>query len=381
MRCHRRKILCFAQNDIETGKGGIFLTRRYDYDILRVFSMFAVVYLHTAAKSLLSFELRAVWGFSNLLAAIATPAVPLFFMLSGALLLNDSRTEDISFLLRRRVPRLLIPLCVWSCLVLAYTAAAGDPAGALESLRVIFGTPVIVPYWFLYALIPIYLLSPLLKKLTDRLSPAHWNYMMGLWLCCSILLYTVRSFVPETWTASLTEHWTLNLNLVGGYLGYFLLGAYLERLPKQPSRKVLWPAVIALLLVSIVGTRWDTYAHGAYSDRFTNYLSLFTCLLSAAIFLLARSYWGQSARSSRALSLLSGCSFCVYLLHPLALGLADKVLACFTGAEVFSSIGQQLAVYVCVCLFCVAIAALLSRIPVLDFLFTGKAAKSGLDKK
>lgn len=357
------------------------MTRRYDYDILRVFSMFAVVYLHTAAKSLLSFQVTAVWGFSNILTAVATPAVPLFFMLSGALLLNDSRTEDISFLLRRRVPRLLVPLCAWSCLVLAYTAAAGDPDGALASLRVIFGTPVIVPYWFLYALIPIYLLSPLLKTLTDRLSAAGWNYMMGLWLCCSILLYTVRSFVPETWTASLTEHWTLNLDLIGGYLGYFLLGAYLERLPKKPSRKALWAAAAALLLVSVIGTRWDTYAHGAYSDRFTNYLSLFTCLLSAVIFLLACSYWGQTVRSSRVLSLLSRCSFCVYLLHPLALGVADRVLIALTGAEIFTSIPQQLAVYVCVCLFCVAVSALLSRIPVLAFLFTGKAAKSGLDKK
>lgn len=366
-------------------EGGIFLTRRYDYDILRIFSMFSVVYLHTAAKSLTDFGQTALWDFSNFLTAIATPAVPLFFMLSGALLLNDSKTEDLSFLFRRRIPRVLIPLCVWSAAVLTYTALSGDPAGALGSLRVIFNTPVIVPYWFLYALIPIYLLSPFLKKMTDRLSPSHWNYLMGLWLCCSILLYTFRSFAPASWTVPLTEHWTLNLNLVGGYLGYFLLGAYLERLPRKPSRRLLWCAVPVLLLISILGTRWDTFTHGAYSDRFTNYHSLFTCLLSAAIFLLADSYLRGRRNTSRMLIRLSNASFCVYLLHPLALGLANRILLYLTGSEVFTSIPQQLAVYICVCVFCLIVSALLSSVQPLALLFTGKmptkAEKSGLDKK
>lgn len=61
--------------------------RRWDYDLLRVASMVGVVYLHTAAGALRQLG-TPLWHFSNLLSSLATAAVPLFFMLSGALLLS-----------------------------------------------------------------------------------------------------------------------------------------------------------------------------------------------------------------------------------------------------------------------------------------------------
>ena len=264
-------------------------SRRYDYDVLRVLSMLGVVYLHTAAGSLRSFSYHSLWNFSNLITVMVTPAVPLFFMMSGALLLSEEKTGDLGQLFRRRIPKVLVPLLCWSAVSLGYNFLRGDPQAALTSLSRLLNTPVLVPYWFLYALIPMYLISPLLKAMTDHLTDRQWDYMMALWAILTLGLYTVRSFVPDTWELVFTEHWTLNLNMIGGYLGYFLLGAYLERWEKLPSKKALAGAVIFLVAFAAVGTWWDTYDKMMYSDRFTNYLTLFTMALSVSIFLLAKS--------------------------------------------------------------------------------------------
>ena len=53
--------------------------RRLDFDLLRVASMAAVVYLHTAADGLRQSEDMVLWHLSNLLSSLAVAAVPLFF--------------------------------------------------------------------------------------------------------------------------------------------------------------------------------------------------------------------------------------------------------------------------------------------------------------
>lgn len=347
--------------------------RRYDYDVLRVCSMLGVIYLHTAAGALRSLNYPILWNFSNFFACLSTPAVPLFFMMSGALLLKEEKTADLTQLFRKRIPKVLVPLLTFSALVLLYSVVRGNSAGALESLSRLLNTPVSVPYWFLYALIPMYLISPLLKKMTDGLTDGHWHYMMALWVILTLGLYTIRTFVPSEYELVFTEHWTLNLNMIGGYLGYFLLGAYLERWEKLPSPMALSAVILLTLAISVLGTRWDTYDKMMYSDRFTNYLTLFTMILSAAIFLLAKSCLRGCSERGKLLPLLAGISFPVYLIHPLAIGAGEKLWTVLFGTMGPGTVPQQLGFYSAITLFCIISAMILSSIPGVCFLFTGQS--------
>ena len=294
--------------------------RRWDYDLLRVASMVGVVYLHTAAGALRQLG-TPLWHFSNLLSSLATAAVPLFFMLSGALLLSHPRTAELGTLFRRRLPKVLIPLLAWSGVVIALAGVLSGPQAALDKLIPLLNTPVMVPYWFLYALVPIYLVSPLLKKMTDGLSEAHWNYLVGLWLIATIGMDTLCDLAPAgPWQSALTVHWTLNLDFVGGYLGYFLLGARLAR------------------------------------------------------FLLARSY-GEGRSSGRALTALSGLSFGVYLVHPMAIQFWQKAWTAWITPAV-DTIPLQLGYYLAILLSCLVGVALLMSVKPLCWLFTGQSFSS-----
>lgn len=350
--------------------------RRCDYDVLRVCSMLGVIYLHVAVGALRDLDNQVLWNFSNFFACLFTPAVPLFFMMSGALLLREEKTADLGFLFRKRLPKVLLPMLVFTAIIFLYSTLRGNGADVLRRLSHLLNTPAVMPYWFLYALIPIYLISPMLKKMTDGLTDAHWNYMMALWVLLTLGLFTVRIFVPAEYELVFTEHWTLNLNMVGGYLGYFLLGAYLDRWEKLPSSKVLAAVVAAMLALSVLGTRWDTYTLMYYSDRFTNYLTLFTMVLSSAIFLLAKSCLGRREEKGRLLPLLSGVSFPVYLIHPLAIGAGEKLWALAFGTAELGTIPQQLAFYGAVTLVCILSAMVLSSIPGVCYLFTGQSYAS-----
>lgn len=343
--------------------------RRWDYDLMRVISMLGVVYLHSAAGALRQLG-TPLWHFSNVISSLATVAVPLFFMLSGALLLDQEQTADLTVLFRKRLPKVLLPLAAWSAVIICLKAFSGGPQAALGSLLPLLNTPVMVPYWFLYALVPMYLLSPLLKKMADGLSDTHWNYLIGLWLVCTIGWSTVTSLLPDGGLkTALTQHWTLNLNFIGGYLGYFLLGARLARLKQMPPRSWLWGGSAVLFLVIAGGTAWLSTATGTYDERFKSYLHLFAALLAALLFLLVRSY-GQTRRSGPVLTGLSALSFGVYLIHPPAIRFWEKVWTHFMGSV--TTIPLQLGFYLAILISCLLGAFVLSSIKPLCWLFTGQ---------
>ena len=339
--------------------------RRLDFDLIRAASMAAVVYLHTAAGGLRQSEDMALWNLSNLLSSLAVAAVPLFFMISGALLLGSEKTDDPAYLLRRRLPRVAVPGLCWSLLVVGGVWLSQGGEAALLKLVNLPGISVITPYWFLYALIPMYLLSPLLKRLTDHMEERHWRYLLGLWVVVTLGLNQLSRFLPDPWYALLRENQTLNVSLLEGYLGYFLLGAWLDRMERPPARRILLAAALGSWAVIALGT-WGVFlVTGVYGEQFATYRGVFTMVLSASLFLLFRDAF-RGRRSGRAAVLLSACSFGVYLAHPMAIELLQKLL----GGGL--TVPGQLAVWLLSLAGCILGVVLVSSVPGLCFLATGQ---------
>ncbi len=339
-------------------------TRRCDYDLLRVVSMAAVVFLHTAAGALRDFSNPALWHVSNLLAAVFVSAVPIFFMLSGALLLGSKRTDQPLFVLKHRVPRVLLPGLFWSGVVIGYTWYSQGAAAALEQLLHLPNTTVLVAYWFLYALIPMYLLSPLLKRMVDHFEPIHWRYMIGLWVILTMGMQTVAFLIPEPWKTPFIPNATLSVGLLEGYLGYFMLGAFFARLERIPSRKLLWTVALADWAIIALGTWYFMDKVGVYGEQFISYRALFVMVLAACLFLLARSYM-EHRQSGRVLTLLAGCSFGVYLAHPFAIRVVGWLFP-------ITGIGTLLLSWGLAVLLSVAGVMLVASIKPLCYLVTGQ---------
>ena len=105
-------------------------------------------------------------------------------------------------------------------------------------------------------------------------------------------------------------------------------------------------------------------------ERFKSYVHIFTVVLSIAIFLLARSYL-EHDRSPRWLAGLSGLSFGVYLVHPMAISFWMWVWGNFFHWTA-DSLGRHLLLYVEILLSCLAGIFLAASIKPLCFPLTGQ---------
>lgn len=134
------------------------------FDWLRIIAALSVIFMHTAAGPLRA-GINTGWHLLNVCTSLAFTAVPLFFMMSGYLLMTSRKTADISVLLRHRLPRLVVPLAGWTVVAVLwqmFLAHTLTPGAIRVQLVAALNGPAMVHFWYLYTLIALYVLSPIL---------------------------------------------------------------------------------------------------------------------------------------------------------------------------------------------------------------------------
>ena len=141
------------------------MNRNISYDIIRTTAIFFVVCIHSMGlvNEALSMESSIGWAhLTNALMGIIYSGVPLFVMLSGALLLG--KEEPLKVFLQRRMQRVLIPFLVWSVVVYAILFWQ-DGGRSLTSFVCSYTVKSLTEgvygiYWYVYMLIGLYAITP-----------------------------------------------------------------------------------------------------------------------------------------------------------------------------------------------------------------------------
>ncbi len=110
--------------------------------------------MHTAAGPLRA-GINTGWHLLNVCTSLAFTAVPLFFMMSGYLLMTSRKTADISVLLRHRLPRLVVPLAGWTVVAVLwqmFLAHTLTPGAIWAQFVTALHGPVMVHFWYLYTI-------------------------------------------------------------------------------------------------------------------------------------------------------------------------------------------------------------------------------------
>jgi surface polysaccharide O-acyltransferase-like enzyme len=95
-------------------------------DLIRTVAIVLVILLHAAIEPVqLADEMTpegvSLWWTVNIYCSLARPAVPLFVMLSGFLLLQPSKvTEPLKIFLKKRMKRIALPFLFWGIFLGAY---------------------------------------------------------------------------------------------------------------------------------------------------------------------------------------------------------------------------------------------------------------------
>lgn len=338
-------------------------------EYLRVVSMVCVIIMHVSA-GLLTNDIDMSWQGLNLLTSLSFIAVPVFFMISGAVVLGSEKTYSPLYLIKNRLPKLILPLCVWSMIAVlpSYLTSEATAQGFqwINYLKWFFVIPsnnIAVHLWFMYFLIPIYLLSPFLKSMVDHLKQDQVRYLFLLWgfiVCMS----TINGFLPSSISTYTSIDMFNRINLLGGYLFYFLAGYYLHTMEVKIAHWKLILVCVVNSTIVIAGTSLLSLHNGVYTNTFQSVNYVFIALMSCSIFLLAKQTIHRSV-VPKWITYFAASSFCIYLMHNIWISILKNYIWNYT-----DFIGGMGAVLITI-IVCAGITSILASIKPLCYLFTG----------
>ncbi len=339
-------------------------------DAIRFIASFGIVFIHVAADVIAQYDKvpRLDWWLTHFFDSLVRGCVCLFIMVSGALLLMPSE-QSIGDFFKKRLNRILIPFLVWSVLYLVwkkYFLHADFSWG--EGLTRIAKNQVHFHLWFFYALIGIYLVTPILRVFVRYAKPAHILYFIGLWFVFASLWPFAQDFSKIFF--GMKPEFYLPVGMAQGMIGYFVLGYYLRAIaPEKIGKYAPWGALITLG-ICIAGTYAVCLKTGYYHVLFYENTAPNVAIYAAALFIMAKKTAPQmenwSPRAKSILGELSKASFGVYLMHPMVMEAVEKGRLGFKVSPLEnSSVFTVLAATTVIYLLSLAMTLVLLRIPFL----------------
>lgn len=326
-------------------------------DVIRVVAMMLVVLAHACSTRILAADGSLSWAGSNVLVGISEVAVPMFFMISGATILNSKKTNDVSYLYKHRLPRVIIPFVIWS-IISAYPGSRIDQIFNLHKFLVtvalIFHQPVLTAYWFIYSLFGLYLISPFLKVLVDHMSQQVLKYLMILWMVINVTLPAIVQFAPEK-IGNIFSLYPMAQIILSSYLGYFVLGYLLTNAKNIKVNYSKYLMIILALLMYKVAVRFIPSGSVWY---LLNILSpIMTPVIAGLIYIVLKSGEGHYSNwFTKVIEFISPLTYGIYLVHGLVIEVVQKFISGYNYIGLFG-VGLILSVI---------LIFILSKIPVVN---------------
>lgn len=292
-------------------------------DLIRVIAIFMVVFLHSTAPILYKYNNISLnyWMVGNVYDSLVRVCVPLFFMVSGFLLLQKDEILPIYF--SKRLKKILIPMIFWSLFFVFWKGwYENSDSLSISSVYSLILIPSYYHLWFLYALIGLYLYLPILRKVTHNSENTTLIYYIFIW-------FVAVSIIP-LFESLINVNSRVDLQSFSGYIGYFVLGLLFGK--KHLTSKHFIISIFIFILCIIV-TSTGTYFLTANNDgEFIGYfyenLSPNIIIASCASF-VAIKYVGvnstllQKTFFKKTLLTLSSCSFGIYFVHTIFIYLLE----------------------------------------------------------
>lgn len=297
------------------------------FDYLRILASFCVVYMHVAAGPLRG-EMGLSWHLTSFFTGFGFIAVPLFFMMSGYLILNDEKTANVSVLLKHRIPHLLVPLVVWSGLILVlYSYLFEDMTFSfyLNETIDMLSDPIAVHLWYLYTLIALYVISPVLYGGLKSLDSKGHRLVFSLIALVS-LATMMQVVLPYQYARLFNVDLINKVGIFSGHLCTFILGYYLGNSRRKVPNTLLILLGVSVLGIITYGTYYLTVKNGAFTQSFHIQGSGFQVVLAAIVFLFAKQTMDKPIPWKWIdLKPFVTLSFGVYFIHIPIIDLLDRL--------------------------------------------------------
>lgn len=252
--------------------------KKYYLDALRIIAILFVMYNHSPA--FLSFQIQSgvEYEVSLFLSMLCKAAVPVFFMISGALLLGKS--ESFADLFWKRIFKCVMVIVLFSFLYYMKLVLRGAAAFSLISfLKTIVQGVIFLPYWYLYSYLGFLLILPFLRGIAQIMTKQMVYYLILLQLVFGCILPVLGTLKGWWFCGYLSV-----ASILDTVIFYPLTGYGIDR---HISDTEYWNEKGILLNLSmvlvVIATRAmvakDYLINGVYSESYLGYLIAVPALL------------------------------------------------------------------------------------------------------
>lgn len=294
-------------------------TKRFYYiDLLKTIAMFFVLSYHTMFYDYDIISDGSALNYVHYFGStILATCVPLFFFASGYLLFSKELNLKKHII---KTIRFIILTAIWSALILAVSMPIkGEWLTRREFLRSIFQLKDEWNnhLWFMYVLIGIYVIFPLLKLLHDKNKVIFHAFVI---IYAGFIASLVSINVIATFTYHLRSFTLANIAFDGTLSGVFFWigGLVYDHRKKLISIPVAFRnkcAVISILvsgcLLGILGIKYSKIGGELWDVVFCGYNTVMTLVSVLAIFALALNY----QRDNKTIHMISVNTLGIYFLH------------------------------------------------------------------
>ncbi|MBE6534246.1 MAG: hypothetical protein E7678_04670 [Ruminococcaceae bacterium] len=292
------------------------ISKDFRLDKLRAISCIMVVIIHVANYYGRAFhEITPISYLAVVISnAICRVSVPIFFMISGMLLLK--RPVDLKKNAKRILEKFIysavavIVVMLWDIFYMKVK---------FKNFIGLLGTPERSLLWFLYAIIGLYIALPFIRRMVENMTNKEDLLFVVLWVVFNGVVHLLKyRFKIEV---------SYPVPIINGtyYLGYFVMGHLIakhnEKIKGWLTRTWVKLLAIAFGIASCLATITLSYLKALESDKFFYYFfgykSLFIIISSVIFFVLFYNF--AKNKENKIISSISKHSFEIYLFHAIVL--------------------------------------------------------------
>lgn len=296
-------------------------------EFMKIAAAFLVIVNHTNSASLYP-ALSTAWLASVVGFFFSKIAVPVFLLISGALLL---RKRDTTKQWIMRIVRIVVVIIAFSAIY--YFRANSAMLGAMslpDFFKTIYTKNITNAFWYLYTYLGLLLMLPLFQKMALTFSRNEFRLLL-------IVSMGIMGIVPLlTNLFSLAPSSYFTISLLSPYIGLFFAGHYIEKYVRVDRRLCLGSCGLFLALIALqAAVSWFRYpqdpkAYALFDDRTTVLITTsavcFYCICKYAFSAIRFPQW-----LLKAICYIGGLTFGVYLFSDLVISgtfsLGIKLLA------------------------------------------------------
>lgn len=258
--------------------------RKIYADYLRVFSIIAVIVTHITGTVVVNyFDNQKWWWLANILNSLSRWAVPIMIMISGAFIIEKANNMSIIEFWRKNIKKIIYPLLFWSIVYyIVISWLNGEVLSVKSFLMKLIKDDINYTFWFMYLIIQIYLICPIIAPFICKASNKVFKYILIFW---GVL--TLGDNLLTLFGISLRLPFDI-FNGYNAYLGYFILGYYCNKFEfKQVVVRMIYMIGLISILFTIFGNYFlMRYNNGVFTGEIYSNFSINTLGVSLFIFMI-----------------------------------------------------------------------------------------------